>query len=292
MLTSFLSSDIVIAAVDATTSQDLAKKYGVTGYPTIKYFPKGESVDKASDYDGGRTADTIVSWVNNKIGTNRKVKTAPSAVAALTDSNFEAEALGKKAALVEFYAPWCGHCKQLAPKYETLANNFAGEKDVLIAKVDATEYGELANQFGVTGYPTLKFFPAGSKDPIDYDSEREVAAMTNFLNEHAGTKRNADGSLQEGAGHVEELNTIIKNAGGKFDEQFLNSLNTAVEGLTGKDATFGKIYSSSAAKVVSKGAEFPAKEIARLDGLLKSPSVTAEQKGNFQLRQSILKAFL
>jgi protein disulfide-isomerase A6 len=111
LVTLFVDSDIVIAAVDATASPDLAKKYGVTGYPTIKYFPKGESVDKAQEYDGGRSADTIVSWVNNKIGTSRKVKTAPSAVVALTDSTFDTEALGKKAALVEFYAPWCGHCK-------------------------------------------------------------------------------------------------------------------------------------------------------------------------------------
>jgi thiol-disulfide isomerase/thioredoxin len=106
-----LRSDIVIAAVDATVSGDVAKKYGVSGYPTIKFFPKGGDVEKAEEYDGGRSADTIVSWVNKKIGTNRKVKSAPSAVIALDEATFETEALGKKAALVEFYAPWCGHCK-------------------------------------------------------------------------------------------------------------------------------------------------------------------------------------
>ena len=111
ILSSPFHSDIVIAAVDATASPDLQKKYGIQGFPTIKFFPKGQSADSPEEYDGGRSADTIVSWVNGKIGTSRKVKVAPSAVAALTEDNFDEEVLGSKAALVEFYAPWCGHCK-------------------------------------------------------------------------------------------------------------------------------------------------------------------------------------
>lgn len=56
--TYFEFSDIVIAALDATTASSIAAKYGVTGYPTIKYFPKGSTTPE--DYKGGRTADTIV----------------------------------------------------------------------------------------------------------------------------------------------------------------------------------------------------------------------------------------
>lgn len=74
------------------------------------------------------------------------MKAAPSAVTTLTTENFDSLVLGSKNALVEFYAPWCGHCKQLAPKYEELAKVFAGDKNVVIAKLDATEYGEIANK--------------------------------------------------------------------------------------------------------------------------------------------------
>ncbi len=98
-----------IAAVDATQAQSLASKYGVQGYPTIKFFPKGSTTPE--EYQGGRTADTIVKWVNDKVGTTRKVKTAPSFVTTLTSDNFDQFVGGNKAALVEFYAPWCGHCK-------------------------------------------------------------------------------------------------------------------------------------------------------------------------------------
>jgi len=51
-----------LAKVDATESQPLASKYAVTGYPTLKYFVGGD-VESPQEYNGGRTEDTIVSWV-------------------------------------------------------------------------------------------------------------------------------------------------------------------------------------------------------------------------------------
>lgn len=117
----------------------------MAGYPTIKYFPKGST--DAEEYGGGRTAETIITWVNQKAGLNRKLKKPPSSVMDLTEDNFENVALSTdKAVMVKFYAPWCGHCKSLAPKYDKLAGVFNGEKDVVVAKVDATEYPELAQR--------------------------------------------------------------------------------------------------------------------------------------------------
>ncbi|KAL4939639.1 thioredoxin-like domain-containing protein [Aspergillus oleicola] len=91
-----------------------------------------------------------------------------------------------KDVLLEFYAPWCGHCKALAPKYEELAELYASNAEfagkVTIAKIDAT-----ANDVpdSITGFPTIKLFPAGSKDaPVEYSGSRTVEDLASFVKEN------------------------------------------------------------------------------------------------------------
>lgn len=112
-----------------------------------------------------------------------------SEVIDLIPSNFDTFALGGKPALIEFFAPWCGHCKSLAPVYEQLAQDFAFAKDkVTIAKVDADAEKSLGKRFGVQGFPTIKYFDGKSETPEDYNGGRDIESLTKFITEKTGLK--------------------------------------------------------------------------------------------------------
>eukprot|EP00043_Microstomoeca_roanoka_P006347 m.62154 g.62154 ORF g.62154 m.62154 type:complete len:480 (-) comp13378_c0_seq1:209-1648(-) len=108
-----------------------------------------------------------------------------SDVVTLTTSNFASTLKERPLALVEFYAPWCGHCKRLEPEYEKAASELAKtDLDVILAKVDATEEGSLASQYGVRGYPTIKLFRYG-EESSSYDAARTAEAMVKFMKKQA-----------------------------------------------------------------------------------------------------------
>jgi len=92
-----------------------------------------------------------------------------------------------KDVFVEFYATWCGHCKRLKPIWDSLGDHFAYVKDrVVIAKMEAQENDiPPSAPFRVSGFPTLKFKPAGSKEFLDFDGERSLESLIAFVEEHA-----------------------------------------------------------------------------------------------------------
>jgi len=107
-------------------------------------------------YEGQRSAEALAEFVNTEGGTNVKLATIPSSIVVLTPENFDSVVLDEtKDVLVEFYAPWCGHCKSLAPTYENVASVFKLDEGVVIANLDADKHRDLAEKYGVTGFPTL-----------------------------------------------------------------------------------------------------------------------------------------
>lgn len=170
---------VPLAKVDATVETDLASRFDVSGYPTLKIFRKGDVID----YDGPRDADGIVNYMKERADPNWKPP--PEAVITLTKDTFDDHVQNEDLTLVEFYAPWCGHCKRLAPEYEKAAQVLKKQDPpILLAKVDATEETSLAERYGVTGYPTLKMFRKGKV--FDYDGPREQYGIVDFMTKQSG----------------------------------------------------------------------------------------------------------
>lgn len=84
-----------------------------------------------------------------------------------------------KSVFVKIYAPWCGHCKALAPIWDQLGDTYKGRSDIIIAKMDAT--ANEAEGLRVGSFPTLKFYPKGSSEAIDYSGERTLDALKSFV---------------------------------------------------------------------------------------------------------------
>lgn len=85
-------------------------------------------------------------------------------------------AFGPLTSLDIVYAPWCGHCKALAPEYEKAADTLvASGKDLPLIKVDCTEEQDLCQKYEVQGYPTVKLFK-GPENHIAYPGGRNAEA--------------------------------------------------------------------------------------------------------------------
>ncbi|KAL0850847.1 hypothetical protein ABMA28_006764 [Loxostege sticticalis] len=93
-------------------------------------------------------------------------------------------------ALIEFYAPWCGHCQKLAPVWEELGDKLKNE-EVDIIKIDATANDWPKSQFDVSGFPTIFWKPKdSSKKPVRYNGGRALEDFIKYVSEQASSELN------------------------------------------------------------------------------------------------------
>ncbi len=195
-----------IGAVDADKERELGGRYGIQGFPTVKFF--GENKQSPIDYNSARTAQAVIDFmfeksksiINSRLGggagaqkekpkenkqQQEQKKADPASekdVVILTDDNFDDTVFNSEEMwLVAFYAPWCGHCQKLLPEWNAAATQLKGQ--VKIAKLDATANQKLAQRYQIQGYPTIKIFSPGKgsdKKTEEYQGPRDQAGIVSY----------------------------------------------------------------------------------------------------------------
>ncbi|KAL3836941.1 hypothetical protein ACJMK2_022344, partial [Sinanodonta woodiana] len=176
----------VLATVDATAEQTLGSKYSIRGYPTSKYriLKNGEF---AYDYESGREANDFVAFMKDPKAPTPPPPPEPawstvkSNVKHLNGKNFTTFLTTQDAALVMFYAPWCGHCKKAKPQYQSAADKLLDDKRSFAA-VDCTaeENKEICSKEEVKGFPTFRLYIKGNFLSV-YNGDRTEVELLKFI---------------------------------------------------------------------------------------------------------------
>ncbi|XP_076450182.1 dnaJ homolog subfamily C member 10-like [Babylonia areolata] len=174
-----------VAQVDCTTQQALCQQESVHSYPTIRLYPVGSQGSSAYHMYNGwhRDAGSLQAWVYDYM---------PSKVETLDWSGFGSQVLGSQEPwLVDFYAPWCGHCQVFKPEFEKVAEKLEGK--VRAGKVDCDRFQRLCNQAGVNAYPSVRFYPGADghnrQHPYGWDIDSQNAEeIISFINRNMRKK--------------------------------------------------------------------------------------------------------
>jgi len=185
--------------IDSSKYAKHAEKLGLSGTvtPALAIEEMNEGTHFAFDEKTEITTASVAPWVNlyteGKLEPTIKSEPIPESnsepVKVVVAKSFS-QIVGDttKDVLVEFYAPWCGHCKKLVPIYDELAKDLENVPSVVIAKIDATA-NDVDPKLGIRGFPTIKLFPANNKEtPVEYNGDRSKDDLIKFLQQNASTK--------------------------------------------------------------------------------------------------------
>lgn len=186
-------------------------------------------------------------------------------------------------------------CKNLAPIWETVAIDYINDDQVVIAKVDAeaSDSKAVAKEQGVSSYPTIMFFPAGSKDGVAYDGNRGEADFLQYINEKVGTHRVVGGGLTTVAGTVASLDSLVARLVGGDKLADVAAQVKEEAGKLSKDAQYK--YAEYYVRVFGKLANsegYAAKELARLDGILSKSGLAPAKRDELQCKTNVLRKFV
>lgn len=154
------------------------------------------------------------------------VRPTDAGVLVFTDDDFDINIKEHEVVLVKFFVPWCGHCQNLAPEFESAANVLKNnEPKVVLAEVDCSSEGKATcNTYGVKGYPILKVFTNGELS-FGYNGPRKTAAdIIKYMSDKVGAILPELKTVEEFDEYLSGLDNVVmgffEKQGSAFDKTF------------------------------------------------------------------------
>ncbi|KAI4375136.1 hypothetical protein MLD38_013042 [Melastoma candidum] len=162
-------------------------------------------------------------------------------VLTLVHSNFSDVVSKHDFIVVEFYAPWCGHCKKLAPEYEKAASVLSShDPPIVLAKVDANDEVNkvLATEYDIKGFPTLKILRKGGKTVQEYKGPRDADGIVDYLKKQSGPASVEITSVEVANSVIDDKKVIIVGVFPKFSGEEFDNFTALADNLR-SDYEFG-----------------------------------------------------
>ncbi|KAI5671948.1 hypothetical protein M9H77_12312 [Catharanthus roseus] len=152
-------------------------------------------------------------------------------VLTLDNSNFSDTVANHNFIVVEFYAPWCGHCQRLAPEYERAASVLSShDPPIILAKIDGSvdSNRELASNYKIQGFPTIKILRDGGKNIQDYRGPRDADGIVAYLKRQVGPASVEIKSAEDASNLIEGKKISIVGVFPEFaGQEYSNFINLA-----------------------------------------------------------------
>ncbi|CAF1890237.1 BnaA02g06190D [Brassica napus] len=173
-----LTALLIFSAVSPSLSADVDDEEDLSFLEDLTEEVKAPSKPLTDDFDGGdddeeEDGEHFYDLASPDSGPFPAPEVDEKDVVVIKERNFTDVIENNEYVMVEFYAPWCGHCQSLAPEYAAAATELKGD-GVVLAKIDATVENELAHQYSVQGFPTILFFVDGEHKPYTGGRTKET----------------------------------------------------------------------------------------------------------------------
>ncbi|KAF5390461.1 hypothetical protein D9757_005238 [Collybiopsis confluens] len=240
------ATGVRLAQINCAVHGDLCNSNGVKGYPQMNIYKDGEFVET---FKGARELPRLTEFLKRhapaapppfvKDADEEIIQETPDTnanptgnVMVLNDSNFDST-LSEGPAFVKFYAPWCGHCKKLAPTWKNLAKSM--QYKLNIAEVDCEAHKALCKSQQIPGFPSLLYFSQGSK--TEYSGSRKLDQLRDFAEKasESGVKQITADELEK---HVSEESLIYVLLYPSSDSKLLTTLKPLFAPLLGSPTVY------------------------------------------------------